>query len=147
MENAPLTIRNKVAMIKFWLKTIDLPKEDNFREAYERARSLFAEGNKVGVEVPKAIFEVKVPFIFTIFHLRLLCPETKYDFIVVTSLYSFPISLANRSESFSTNYVICIFITNALSTGHWPALPSECSTALLALLEHAEALIFVRLAQ
>jgi len=57
MENAPLTIRNKVAMIKFWLKTIDLPKEDNFREAYERARSLFAEGNKVGVEVPKAIFE------------------------------------------------------------------------------------------
>jgi len=57
MELAPLAIRNKVAMIKFWLKTIDLPMEDNFREAYERARSLFAEGNKVGVEVPKAIFE------------------------------------------------------------------------------------------
>merc|ERR1719462_867486 len=44
-------------MIKFWLKTIDLPEEDNFREAFERARNLYSEGNKVGVEVPKAIFE------------------------------------------------------------------------------------------
>jgi len=57
MEHAPLSIRNKVAMIKFWLKTIDLPAEDNFREAYERARTLFADGNKIGIEVPKAIFE------------------------------------------------------------------------------------------
>lgn len=57
MQNAPLVIRNKVAMIKFWLNTIDLPTDDNFREAYERARNLFAEGNKIGVEVPKAIFE------------------------------------------------------------------------------------------
>jgi len=57
MEFAPLSIRNKVAMIKFWLKTIDLPAEDGFREAYERARSLFGEGNKIGVEVPRAIFD------------------------------------------------------------------------------------------
>jgi len=57
MELAPLVIRNKVAMIKFWLKTIELPMDDNFREAYERARTLFAEGNKIGVEVPRAIFE------------------------------------------------------------------------------------------
>jgi len=57
MEYAPLSIRSKVAMIKFWLKTIDLPEEDNFREAFERARNLYSEGNKVGVEVPKAIFE------------------------------------------------------------------------------------------
>lgn len=57
MEHAPLLIRNKVAMIKFWLKTIDLPEDDGFRLAYERARALFADGNKVGVEVPKAIFE------------------------------------------------------------------------------------------
>merc|ERR1712198_593836 len=57
MEHAPLLIRNKVAMIKFWLKTIDLPEDDGFRLAYERARALFADGNKIGVEVPKAIFE------------------------------------------------------------------------------------------
>ena len=62
MEYAPLSIRSKVAMIKFWLKTIDLPEEDNFREAFERARNLYSEGNKVGVEVPKAIFEVQCYF-------------------------------------------------------------------------------------
>ena len=58
MEYAPLSIRNKVAMIKFWLKTIDLPAEDNFKEAFNRAKNLFTEGNKVGIEVPKSIYEV-----------------------------------------------------------------------------------------
>ena len=58
MALAPLAIRNKVAMIKFWLKTIELPMEDNFRQAYERAKTLFVEGNKTGVEVPKAIYDV-----------------------------------------------------------------------------------------
>jgi len=57
MALAPLAIRNKVAMIKFWLKTIELPMEDNFRQAYERAKTLFVEGNKTGVEVPKAIYD------------------------------------------------------------------------------------------
>lgn len=57
MEYAPLSIRNKVAMIKFWLKTIDLPAEDNFKEAFNRAKDLFTEGNKVGIEVPKSIYE------------------------------------------------------------------------------------------
>lgn len=66
MELAPLAVRKKVAMIKFWLKTIDLPMEDNFREAYERARNLFIEGGKHGVEVPKAICETLAEVDFAI---------------------------------------------------------------------------------
>jgi len=55
---APLNIRNKVAMIKFWLKTIELPLEDNFSQAYQRAKTLFEQGNQIGVEVPKALYEI-----------------------------------------------------------------------------------------
>jgi len=57
LEFAPLAVRKKVAMMKFWLKTVELPMEDNFRQAYEKARGLLAEGSQVGVEVPKAIYQ------------------------------------------------------------------------------------------
>jgi len=98
MENAPLNIRNKVAMIKFWLKTIDLPKEDNFREAFERARSLFAEGNKVGVEVPKAIYETLSEVDFTVIW------EHQTPQVLFEGNFSFLKELKRRLQSEDKNF-------------------------------------------
>jgi len=98
MENAPLNIRNKVAMIKFWLKTIDLPMEDNFREAFERARNLFAEGNKVGVEVPKAIYETLSEVDFTVIW------EHQTPQVLFEGNFSFLKELKRRLQSEDKNF-------------------------------------------